>query len=201
MKTTTSRFRRMGFTLVELLVVMAIIAILAALLMPSLGRAKAKTRNITCVSQLRQLGIAVRLYAEDNDSTLPVVEMMPSAPLNPQFPFRRICDVLGLELGKARGDTNSPAVFKCPADRAGFFETEGSSYGWNWELSGRRIDDKNTTPANRGNAQRLMVEFDTAPVLFDYDDFHARPPQTGRNAVYGDGHVDKFSVPLPASPF
>src|SRR6267142_2009658 len=57
-----------GFTLIELLVVIAIIGLLASLLLPAISRAKAKAYNTVCVNQLRQLGTATRLYAEDNDT-------------------------------------------------------------------------------------------------------------------------------------
>jgi prepilin-type N-terminal cleavage/methylation domain-containing protein/prepilin-type processing-associated H-X9-DG protein len=60
-----------AFTLIELLVVVAIIVILAALLLPGLARAKESARSMQCLGQMRQLGLAVRLYADDNGDEFP----------------------------------------------------------------------------------------------------------------------------------
>lgn len=68
---TSSGRGRCGFTLIELLVVIAIIAILAAMLLPSLGRAKTRAQGTGCMNNTRQLQLAWRMYAEDNRDELP----------------------------------------------------------------------------------------------------------------------------------
>jgi len=65
------KYQKRGFTLIELLVVIAIIAILAAILFPVFSRAREQARKTACLSNMKQLGTALMMYAQDWDETLP----------------------------------------------------------------------------------------------------------------------------------
>jgi len=203
-----SELRRQGaFTVIELLAAIGVIVILAALALAALSSAKAKARNVTCLSQLRQLGIATRLYAEESNGRLPVAESLPSNPDNPQKPRPRIRDVLGPYVGKVTTTNGLASVFKCPADKAWFFEVEGSSYRWNTDLNGERIDLGESVQVHGGGSLPAGGQWQTnytkelAPestvLLVDYDDFHPRPPKSGKNAVYMEGHAATLETLRP----
>jgi prepilin-type N-terminal cleavage/methylation domain-containing protein/prepilin-type processing-associated H-X9-DG protein len=201
---------RTAFSLIELLVVIALIALLAGLLLPAASQSKVKARNATCLNNLRQLGIATRLYADDNQERLPIAEILPTLPIDPQSPLPRICDVLATYLGNNTGsDTNSGTIFRCPADKNDRFASQGSSYEWNAELNGHRIDETRTDSAflllEQGNLSGGITNFvlrlppGTTPLLLDYDDSHPRPPNSGKNVVFMDGHVGPLEATREAS--
>src|SRR6195952_2385277 len=73
MQRLTRRHLRTGFTLIELLVVIAIIAILAAILFPVFAKAREKARQISCLSNEKQLGLGIMQYIQDYDEQLPAV--------------------------------------------------------------------------------------------------------------------------------
>lgn len=194
-----------AFTLIELLVVIAIIAILAVMLLPALGRAKARAHKTVCLNNLRQLGIATRTYSDDNNNRMPSAEILPTQPIDLTRPLPRICDVLAPYVSKTAGtNANTTTVFKCPKDDFNLFGLEGSSYEWNAELNGRRIDEtktanvfliwqENGAPAQSTN---MVLRFppETTPLLLDYEEFHPRSPKSGKNVVYMDGHVAVLDV-------
>jgi prepilin-type processing-associated H-X9-DG protein len=113
-------------------------------------------------------------------------------------------------VGRAAGtNINSATVFKCPVDKLGRFETEGSSYEWNAELNGHSIDETRTDTAflllQQGNPAAGITNFvltyppETTPLFLDYDEFHPRPPKIGKNIAFMDGHVAPMGATHSAS--
>ncbi len=126
-----SRLDVRGFTLIELLVVIAVIAILAGLLLPALSRAKEKGKQTSCLNNLRQMGLATVLYADENQDKLPPPEFDPDR-ISGSDPWRgyllfwdpgrmgqaaRSQAAVNLGLLYVGGHLRTPQIFYCPSLR------------------------------------------------------------------------------------
>jgi len=184
-----------GFTLVEMLFVLMIIALLSSLLSPALQTARAKALSAACGSNLRQIGVAVVLATGDNNNRFPQIEGMPNGPTYtyPQTnggngsTAKPMLQVLG-----PYGVDNE--VLKCPCDTAttgsngkSYFQAQGSSYQWRPFVD----DEVASDPVVVFRSQIMPVSTTRMCVAFDFAQVHM-----GRsNRLYADGHVKWVTAP------
>ena len=165
--------RRIGaFTLLELLVVITIIGGLVALIYPVYERSVAGSRAASCTSNLRQLGVGLNAWLNENNMMMPTLKIGRSS-INDDVP------VIDNTLDKYLPDRR---VFACPGDNQGLAIKTGTSYCWNVALNGQAV----------ANLNFLSMVTDTThiPILADKAGFH--PYLDNKvNLLYADGHVTK----------
>ncbi len=194
--------RRRAFTLVELLVVIGIIAVLAALVMPALAAARERARRTQCISRLHQIDLAFRMYTNDHDNVYPWGD----APVSTD-PF------YWFWMGRGwRGaiepyiDTRMEVLY-CPSDDTAPEKWESTSYGYSLSFyhSPEQIDSMTTVADTYSNPRRTIrqkagtARFPSKKVmvaewLSNHEDLE---PDAGwwtgdgaRMCLFADGHVD-----------
>ncbi|HWQ93428.1 MAG TPA: prepilin-type N-terminal cleavage/methylation domain-containing protein [Clostridia bacterium] len=192
-----------AFTLLELLVVIAIIAILASMLLPALSKAKAKAQAIRCLNNLRQIGVGVLLYTDENEDALPFAWYDEPDPQVNNF-YSLLAPLLLKAEFDGYGDFGH-GVFACPTrEREPLPDNNPMrvSYGMNQYNSVKFPD-----PATRRMAQVQLTALSERVLAMDLAHRWNHPPLRGlstnyagykhkgrANILFFDSHVAALSI-------
>ena len=194
------------FTLIELLIVIAVIGILVTLLMPSLARAREAAKSAVCMSNLSQIGKAASMYRHDNNNRFPgkiagngkhgwVGKKGSSITQSKMFPQNR---PLNRYLGDFKDDEDEVKVAFCPSDKK-YYNFKGSSYKNNTDLQWKslHIGSKNCAffdDIQSPSKMVMMAEWGAIPTVKSNTsqilNFHVPFGKVNRyNTLFAEGHV------------
>jgi prepilin-type N-terminal cleavage/methylation domain-containing protein/prepilin-type processing-associated H-X9-DG protein len=164
---------RSGFSLVELLVVIGIIAVLVAMLLPATQRVRLAAARAQCRHNLHNVGLAFQQYIDVNRGRFPDAARMPSIPEYPGEPS--LAAVLGPFC-----ENNLP-VWRCPLDSTRY-PVEGLSFEYQPRVAGKTLDQL--------RANTLGLPLTDIWLAYDFDPVHGTDPNSSRDFLYADGHVE-----------
>ena len=155
---TAGRVVRLGFTLLELLIVIGTIALLLSILMPTLGKVKSTALRVKCAHNLRQINLAMNLYLDGNEQTYPCAQdpVSPSVWLWMGCGWRSFVEpYLDIKINKY-----NPSVLLCPQDRTDPNRYESTSYAYSMSFyhSPEQIDAMSSTTDQWQTAQPSVAQ-------------------------------------------